>query len=382
MRVLHITRDFPPQHRGGISTAVGGLAGAQARAGLDVAVLSFDAWRPRAGRAVRTPPAAETRAGIAVLRVESPAQLDAARAFARAQPPGLLHVHHGMLWEFAAELRAALGVPAVKSVHVVHRRMNELRGTRERTRSLIGQDRALAAADRVIAPSRAAAATLLAAYPDLAARLRVAGHGIDDTPAAQAAAARHATAPATGPLLAAGRFDDLKGTPELFDVLRALLAVAPAATCIVAGGLPANRRAEARWLQRWRGQTPAALRQRVRFTGWLEPAALVACYRDAAALIAPSRYETFGLVVLEAMLHGLPVAATAAGGVVELIEHGASGLLSPPGDWAGLTAHALALATDPVLAARLSRGAATRVRAAHLWEHVLPRHLAVYGELC
>lgn len=381
MNVLHLTRDFPPRHCGGISSAVGGLARAQVRAGLGVAVASFDAWRPRAGSAASAPAQVETCDGIAVLRISSPTQLDAVHAFACSQRPALLHVHHGMLWELAAALRAELGVRAVKSVHVVQHHMNALRGTRERTLSLTGQAAALAAADRVIVPSRAAADALIAPSPALARRLRVVPHGIHDSGAARAAANRHAEAPASGPLLAASRFADVKGTPELFAVMRAVLARLPDTACAVAGGVPANRRAEARWLRRWRAETPEALQARVRFTGWLDAIALAGWYRDAAALIVPSRCETFGLVALEAMLHGLPVAAAAAGGLAEVIVHGETGLLSPPGDPATLTEHAVALLTDPELAGRLGRGAATAVRETRLWEHVLPRLLAVYDEV-
>jgi glycosyltransferase involved in cell wall biosynthesis len=381
MHVLHVTRDYPPRSCGGISTAVSGLARAQARAGLRVAVLSFDAWRPRHASATRAPPPVERRAGVTVFRLSSPVHLDAARGFARAQRPTLLHVHHGMLWSFAAELRTLCAVPAVKTVHVVQRQMNALRGTRERTLSLAGQDTALAAADRIIAPSRAAADLLLTANPQLAARLRVVGHGIDDTRTARAAAARQVGAAARGPLLAVGRFDEVKGTPELFEVLRLVLARLPGATAVVAGGVPANRRGEERWMRSWRAHSPEAVQARVRFTGWLGPVALAAWYRKAAVLVLSSRYETFGLVVLEAMLHGLPTAATAAGGVAELLVHGDTGLLSPPDEPAALAEHATALLTDGELAHRLGRNAAARARSTHLWEHILPRVLAVYAEL-
>lgn len=380
MRVLHLTRDFPPRHRGGISTAVAGLAHAQARAGCDVAVLSFDDWRPRAGGASPATPEAGMENGIATLRITSTQQLDAVRAFAYRFRPTLLHVHHGMLWEFAAALRAELGVPAVKSVHVVQRLVNALRGTQERTLSLAGQEAALAGADRVIVPSRAAAAAICS--PALAPRVRVVGHGIDDSPAARAAAAHHVASPAHGPLLAVGRFDDVKGTPELFAAVQTVLARLPDATCIIAGGVPGSQRAEARWLRQWRAQASAPLQARVHHVGWLDAAALAACYRDAAALIVPSRYETFGLVALEAMLHGVPVAATDAGGLAELIVHGDTGLLSPPCDAALLAEHAITLLTDAELAARLARNAAALVRASRLWDHVLPRAQAVYAELC
>jgi len=394
-RVLHITRDFPPRHCGGISTAVGALARAQVAAGLGVGVVSFDGWRPRAADVADRSAGVEMRDGATVLRVAHAAQLDAARHFAHVQRPSLLHVHHGMLWEFAAALRSQLGVAAVKTVHVVQRRINQLRGTRERTQSLAGQEAALAGADRVIVPSRAAAAALLdqadslpggVDRPDsaaaLAARMRVVGHGIADSDPARAAAARHRAMPAAGPLLAAGRFADVKGTPELFEVMRAVLARVPTTLFVVAGGIPANRRAEARWRQRWCEAASASEQRRVRWTGWLEPDALAACYAEAAALIVPSRHETFGLVALEAMLHGLPVVATAAGGLAELIVHGETGLLSATGDTAALAEHAVALIGDPALARRLSENAAAAARDTHSWQQVLPRLLEVYAEVC
>ena len=380
-RVLHITRDFPPQHCGGISTAVGGLARAQARAGLGVAVVSFDAWRPHLAREGAAPPTVETLGGIAVLRLSSPDHLDAARDFARAQRCAVLHVHHGMLWEFATALRAERRVPAIKSVHVVQQQMNTLRGTSERTRSLMGQEAALADADRVVAPSRAAADLLLAAHPQLAARLRVVAHGIDDTPVARAAAARRADAPAHGPLLAVGRFAELKGTAELYATLRLVRARVDAATATVAGGVPANPRAEKRWRERWCRDASPELQRRVEFTGWLSSAELEKRYGGAGALLSASRFETFGLVALEAMLHGVPVAATAVGGVAELIRDGETGLLAPAGDVQALAAHASVLLTDIGLARRLSCNAAAAVRRAYLWEQVLPSMLAVYAEV-
>jgi glycogen synthase len=381
MNILHVTRDFPPRHHGGISSAVGRLARAQSRAGLGVAILSFDAWRPCAATAAAAPAAQEASDGIAVLRLTSTQQLAGARGFASEQRPTLLHVHDGLLWSVGARLRAELAIPAVHSVHVVQRYMNELRGSRERTLSLAGEEAALAAADRVIAPSHSAADVLLASNPGLAPRLRVVGHGIDDSSTARAAAAHHAANPAHGPLLAVGRFGDIKGTPELFEVMRTVLTRLPDAGVTVAGGIPANRRAETRWRRRWQTATPERLQARARFTGWLDGGALAAQYHDAAVLVVPSRYETFGLVALEAMLRGLPVASTAAGGLAELIAHGETGLLSAPRDAAALADHAIALLRDPDLARRLGQRAAAAARGHHLWEQVLPRLLGVYAEI-
>ena len=380
MRVLHLTRDLPPRCLGGLSTAVGGLVTASARHGLGVSVVSFDAWRPaRAGEPEPCEPADEH--GVGVLRVTHPEHLGVAREFARTARPDLLHVHHGMLWPLAASLRDALGVPAVKTVHVVQREMNALRHTTEQTRSLAGQEAALAAADRIIVPSRAAAAALAPYGERVAGRLRVAPHGIDDSPAARAAVAARKVSADDTPLLAVGRFDHVKGTPELFGVLLRVLERLHGNHAVVVGGVPANLRAELQWRRRWESQAPPSLRERVRFTGWLDREALAAEYAAAGVMVVPSRFETFGLTALEAMLFGVPVVAMPAGGVAEIVEHNVSGLLTLDPNVDLLSANAVMLMRDRRRALELGLQGAALARRRHLWEHALPAILDVYGEL-
>jgi glycosyltransferase involved in cell wall biosynthesis len=86
-----------------------------------------------------------------------------------------------------------------------------------------------------------------------------------------------------------------------------------------------------------------SLASRVALTGALEPHSLDHAYANADLLILPSRAETFGMVVTEALAHGLPVIASDVGGVAEAMGRTAAGprpgLLVPDGD-----ADALALA--------------------------------------
>jgi glycosyltransferase involved in cell wall biosynthesis len=78
--------------------------------------------------------------------------------------------------------------------------------------------------------------------------------------------------------------------------------------------------------------------------------------------VMPSRSEAWGLAALEAMAHGVPVIASNIGGLREIVEHGRSGWLVPPGDAAALARAITAAARDP---ARLREaGMAARERAA------------------
>jgi glycosyltransferase involved in cell wall biosynthesis len=71
--------------------------------------------------------------------------------------------------------------------------------------------------------------------------------------------------------------------------------------------------------------------------------------------------EPFGMVVVEAMALGLPVVAPAAGGLLEIIEDGVSGLLFPPGDVRAAAACVRRLVADPGLAGRIGANARERV---------------------
>jgi glycosyltransferase involved in cell wall biosynthesis len=76
--------------------------------------------------------------------------------------------------------------------------------------------------------------------------------------------------------------------------------------------------------------------------------------------VVPSLYEPFGLVALEALACGVPVIASAVGGLKEIVIDGRCGLLVPPGDPAALARALCTVLSDESLRARLSAGARLR----------------------
>jgi glycosyltransferase involved in cell wall biosynthesis len=110
-----------------------------------------------------------------------------------------------------------------------------------------------------------------------------------------------------------------------------------------------------------RASAELGLGQAVRLTGHRDDAERLLAAGTVAVL--SSRDEGMGTTLLDAMLWGVPVVATAAGGVREIVRDGVDGLLSAPGDGAALGANLLAVLGDRDLRERLVAAGRERVRA-------------------
>src|SRR5436309_10861319 len=120
------------------------------------------------------------------------------------------------------------------------------------------------------------------------------------------------------------------------------------------------------------------LRKDVRFLGKVENVGDV--LRGADLFLLPSATESFGLAVLEAMACAVPVIASAAGGIPEVVEDGKTGFLAPPGDVGTMSERALQVLQDADEHARLKQQAATRALDFSA-DNVVPRYEALYEEV-
>jgi glycosyltransferase involved in cell wall biosynthesis/GT2 family glycosyltransferase len=147
-------------------------------------------------------------------------------------------------------------------------------------------------------------------------------------------------------VLYAGRFEGRKGTDVLLKVIPALCLKHRRARFILVGedrAQPngATQGEEFRMLHR-----RADFRDRVIFAGEVSDEKLEAYLAQCDIFVAPSRYESFGLVFLEAMMFGKPVIGCRAGGMAEVIEEGVTGLLAEPGDTTSLESALEVLLSD------------------------------------
>ncbi len=122
-------------------------------------------------------------------------------------------------------------------------------------------------------------------------------------------------------------------------------------------------------------QSPAA--DRIRATGFVEHSAVPGVLASLDVLVLPSAYEEMGSVLTEAMAAGLPVVASDVGGIPEVVRHGETGLLVPPGDVAALAAALDRLAAEPGLRDRLAAGARHRA-ADYSWPFLAGRVADLY----
>ena len=134
------------------------------------------------------------------------------------------------------------------------------------------------------------------------------------------------------------------------------------------------RLTDRRWRLRIVGDGPARaeveaafapLGDRVVFTGAATPEALPAIYAGADLLVWPAVDEAFGMALLEAQAAGTPVVAGGYGGVPEVIDDGASGLVTPPGDVAAFAQAIASLLDDPARLAAMGVAARLYIRAVH-----------------
>lgn len=139
-------------------------------------------------------------------------------------------------------------------------------------------------------------------------------------------------------------------------------------TCTLVGSLDLDRP----YVDRLRKQAASAgITDRIRVVGELSRADLHAAYTATDLVLLPSRAETYGMVVTEALAHGLPVLASDVGGVPEAmgtVGDGRPGMLVRPDD-PELLAHALRRwLEDPSLRRSLRRLALARRRTLPTWE--------------
>jgi starch synthase len=395
-RAAVVTREYPPEVYGGAGVHVEYLVRALARH-VDVRVHCFG--KPRSAPEVfKSYEPWEELAGsepeLAALRTLS-LDLLAARDL---KDRDLVHTH---TWyaNFAGHLaKLAYGIPHVMTSHSLEPlrpwKVEQLGGGY--AISSFCEQTAIQAADAVIAVSQAMKADILRAYPTVAAeRVHVIHNGIEpdeyQPDPHTDVLARHGIEPARPYVVFVGRVTRQKGIVHL---LRAARHVDPRVVFVLCAGeadtpeIGAEFRALCAELEQSRGGI-------VVIEGMLKRPEVVQILSHALAFTCPSVYEPFGIVNLEAMACGVPVVASAVGGIPEIIVEGETGHLvhfegdgsaknepkDPAAFAAALGAAISGLAADPERARRFGVAGRRRVVEHFSWNAIAERTATLYRSL-
>lgn len=346
MRVVHTVPGFPPAP-GGVETYVGGLCRGLAAEGAEVEVLTARGG-PGDGRRLRV----RRLRAFTVPGVRGYPLLPGLPAALLRAEADVVHGH--ALHFFTADAAAAASrirrLPYVLSPYFAPATTPKWRAY-QRT---IG--RLTARADAVVVLSRfeqraLAAAGLLRGPVEIigpavrAAEFRgprndafLARFGLD--------ARQHRIA------LYLGRVSHAKGIDLLIGAAARLAPGLPELRVLVVGPDWGERAAAEQQVR------AAGLERFVTFTGELSRTDVRRALRSAHVLAHPSRFEAFGIVLLEAMAAGLPVVALRTAAMPEVVEHGRTGLLADPDDQASLAGCLGAVLRDEAFARRLGRAGA------------------------
>jgi glycosyltransferase involved in cell wall biosynthesis len=277
------------------------------------------------------------RPGVVARLRATPAYLGDLRATLDGLRPAVVHANTYYCLPEATIARRA-GVPVVLHAH-------EILGDRSKDRAILRW--AASTADHVVAVSKAAAAPL--GRLGIADRVTVVPNGVP--------LASSPSVPTDPPIVGTvGAISRRKGTDVFLDMAASIAARRPEVRFVVLGSDGPGADADfAAAVRRRAGRMSAHLDLEIRHSD--DVAGELATW---TVFVLPARQDPFPLAVLEAMSAGLPVVATAVGGIPEQIEQGVSGVLVPSDDPDALAAEVSRLLDDREARVRIGAAAAAR----------------------
>ena len=376
---------------GGQNVHVAALASAMGRRGVEVVVHTRreDRAVPRHvrmdhGVTVDHVPAgpAEVLSKDTLLPYMDDFAADLRRQWSRRRPD-VVHAHFWMSGYAALEAARPLGIPVVMTFHalgVVKRRHQGSRDPSPAARLGV-EERLVREVDRIVATCSDEVFELLRLGGDRQ-RISVVPCGVDLATFRPAGPADERT-PDRHRLVYVGRLVERKGIGNAISALAGLVNNGgPDAELVVAGGPDAADVDTDPEVQRLRALARKAhVEDRVHFRGRVGRAELPALLRSADTVVCVPWYEPFGIVPLEAMACGVPVVASAVGGIIDTVVDGRTGVHVPPRRPDVVAEVLRDLLPDAARRATYGAAGAARARARYSWSRVAGSTLRTYDDV-
>jgi glycosyltransferase involved in cell wall biosynthesis len=171
-----------------------------------------------------------------------------------------------------------------------------------------------------------------------------------------------------------GRVDARKGVLDLLHACRMLRDSGDAFKLLISGIGPTFDQAAESIME-------MGLADQVEMTGYVGYDLVPDVYRAASIFVSPTYAEGFSNTILEAMASGMAVVSCRSVGVVDCIRDGENGLLTEPGDQAGLATALRQVLRDKALRTRLADAALAECRSLYSWENVGRQIMDIYSDV-
>jgi glycosyltransferase involved in cell wall biosynthesis len=368
---------------GGQNVHVAELSSAMARAGHDVTVytrkdgshLQDEVVTPQGYRVVHVPAGPEEHVPKDALLPHMGRFTRYLRRRWRDDPPDVVHSHFWMSGLATVFACRATEVPVVHTYHALGTVKRRHQGDADTSpEERIGYERLVGrAAAAIVATCTDEVAELTAMGID-AAKAAVVPCGVDC--GRFGLAAEPVRKRREHRVVAVGRLVPRKGFADLVE----MLAQCRDTELVIAGGPDRARLATDAEAQRLTGLArDLGVADRVLLTGRVGRNRMPALLRSADVVACVPWYEPFGIVPLEAMACGVPVVATAVGGLTDTVVDGVTGVLVPPRQPAALAEAVRALLADPSRRALLGAAGRERVESRYTWDRIAEETLRVYA---
>jgi len=304
----------------------------------------------------------------------------------------LLHSHYWVSGWVGGQLKKLWSIPLVHMFHTLGALKNnagEGRGEQEPSRRLKVEREIGEYADCIVAPTPWEKKQMVLLNSTPPAKVKVIPCGVDlrlFRPMPSSRAMKFLGLSRRNFILFVGRIDAIKGIDVLVRAVHHLSCKPQGekgglGLIIIGGELDADPRRESREMQKLRQLVQELkLQDRVAFWGSQRQDLLPYFYSAAQALVLPSRYESFGMVALEAMACGTPVIASRVGGLKYTIDDGRTGLLVPEGKPVLLADRICRVIEEPAKRKKLVKAALAKVQQ-FSWPQIARKILSVYRSL-